>query len=532
VNAKRILRPLALGLVSVAVAAMGVVTAGAANAATGTLTISPATGNDLTSMTLGTPQACSAGTNVQASVTGSGFPAAGFNVTPNSSIPSLTTNANGGVDIPLQNTMASFAAAQTPPATLAGQYDFTLVCKNAFGAAVFDTFTGSITYDAAKNYTVVGAGATAAATSTTLAATPASPQVAGTNVTLTATVANTTTPATTPVGSVQFVDGTANLGAPVAVTGAGTATLATTALAVGTHSLTAVFIPTSTANFTGSTSAAVLYVINSAGGGATTTPTSLTASASSVTSGSSVTFTATVSPTTAVGSVNFVEGTTTLGSGTVSGGVATFSTSTLAVGSHSVVATFVPTNAANFTVSSSSAVSVTVTTAGGGGTTSSQNITTSVPAVGALSISSAAQTVSLPAVSLNAAGTLLTTSGTLNDVTVTDTRNTAPGFSVTGQVTDFAGPGTAAINGFNLGWTPSVKSASGPTVTAGPAVAPAPGIAPGANPTDPAQGLKTSRTLATGTGTGTAVLSAGLALNAPTSQAPGAYSAVLTLTAI
>ena len=126
----------------------------------------------------------------------------------------------------------------------------------------------------------------------------------------------------------------------------------------------------------------------------------------------------------------------------------------------------------------------------------------------------------------------------MNPVTVIDTRDGDPGWSVSGQVSDFTattGSG-ATINGFDLGWTPSIIShAATQTVTAGSAVAPAPGLAPGAVPTDPTQGLKTARTLATataGAGIGTAEMTAVLALAAPTSTPPGQYTAALTLTAI
>lgn len=74
------------------------------------------------------------------------------------------------------------------------------------------------------------------ATTTTLVASPASPQPSGTTVLLTARVV----PAA--AGSVQFADGGFDLGAPVAVS-AGTATMSTAILAVGTHSLSAVFTP-------------------------------------------------------------------------------------------------------------------------------------------------------------------------------------------------------------------------------------------------------------------------------------------------
>ena len=54
--------------------------------------------------------------------------------------------------------------------------------------------------------------------------------------------------------------------------------------------------------------------------------------------GQSVTFTATVVPST--GTVTFLDGTTALGSGTLSGGVATFSSSTFAAGTHSITASY------------------------------------------------------------------------------------------------------------------------------------------------------------------------------------------------
>ena len=60
------------------------------------------------------------------------------------------------------------------------------------------------------------------------------------------------------VGTVQFKDGTANLGGPVHVVG-GIAPGPTTSLGKGPHSLTAVFTPTNTANFQPSTSNAVKF---------------------------------------------------------------------------------------------------------------------------------------------------------------------------------------------------------------------------------------------------------------------------------
>lgn len=70
------------------------------------------------------------------------------------------------------------------------------------------------------------------------------------------------------------------------------------------------------------------------------TTTTLTSSQNPSTYGQSVTFTATISPSTTTGTVSFKDGTTTLGTDILSGGSATFTTSTLAVGSHSINATY------------------------------------------------------------------------------------------------------------------------------------------------------------------------------------------------
>lgn len=88
-------------------------------------------------------------------------------------------------------------------------------------------------------------------TSTTLTADP-NPATAGQSVTLTAQE----TPAT--AGSVQFKDGSTDLGAPVAVDGSGKAMTSAT-FGAGSHDLSAVFTPGSS-GFTGSTGSTTLTV--------------------------------------------------------------------------------------------------------------------------------------------------------------------------------------------------------------------------------------------------------------------------------
>jgi hypothetical protein len=135
--------------------------------------------------------------------------------------------------------------------------------------------------------------------------------------------------------------------------------------------------------------------------------------------------------------------------------------------------------------------------------------------------------VNLPALALNNTSTQFTTAGPIQTVTVTDTRAGAPGWSLSGQVADFAS-GSHTINAENLGWAPNlVNKGDSVKVTLGGNVAPANGV--GSADTG-VLGLKSSRTLASAAGLGTAQLGADLSLVAPTSTVAGAYTGVLTLT--
>jgi MBG domain (YGX type)/Bacterial Ig-like domain (group 3) len=95
------------------------------------------------------------------------------------------------------------------------------------------------------------------------------------------------------------------------------------------------------------------------------TVTTIISSGSPAIAGTSVTFTATVTTTTGVvsGTVNFSDGTTLLGTGTLNtSGVATFSTTSLAAGTHSITAAFQANT--NFTASSATLTQVMTAPAG------------------------------------------------------------------------------------------------------------------------------------------------------------------------
>jgi hypothetical protein len=177
-------------------------------------------------------------------------------------------------------------------------------------------------------------------TTTALIAGP-NPANFGVQVTLSATV---TTGTGTLGGSVNFKDGanvlgTVNLTVPASPGTTGTASFTTSALTVGTHSLTAVYNGDDGVH-SASTSPAVSEDIQEP------TSVAVTSGENPSVSGDSVTFTATVSATpdggaAPTGMVNFLSGGTSIGSGTLSGNTASFTYSGLTAGTHSITAAYV-----------------------------------------------------------------------------------------------------------------------------------------------------------------------------------------------
>jgi hypothetical protein len=189
------------------------------------------------------------------------------------------------------------------------------------------------------------------ATSTAALAASANPSIAGKPLTLTATV---TTNGGTAAGTVNFYNGAALLGSGT-LNGTGVATFTSSTLPVGSYSITANYA--GDANDTGSTSASLALSVIQA-----TTGVKLVASSPSVQVTAPVTFTATVTGNGGVptGSVTFMDGANTLGSAAVNaGGVAAYTTSSLAVGTHTITAVYG--GDANDAGSTSSAVTETVT---------------------------------------------------------------------------------------------------------------------------------------------------------------------------
>ncbi len=270
------------------------------------------------------------------SATGSTFPNSGApSALAASGLPLITGTVN---DNSLADYISSNPNADT--STTDGYGDIYVLRLNTSGPGL----PATTTYDAAdiqvtgSTWSVVYPAPSVTATTTSLGTAPASPQVSGTSVTLTATV----TPSAP--GTVQFEYGTGTptlIGTPVTVSG-GTASTSTTTLPVGTDDLSAVFTP-SGSGFSGSTGTAS-YTISS---NLTPTTTVLTASpASPQLVGTPITLTATVTTSGVDGTVQFENGGSDLGAPvTTSGGVATFPTSTLPVGTDDLSAVFTPTTA-------------------------------------------------------------------------------------------------------------------------------------------------------------------------------------------
>jgi Bacterial Ig-like domain (group 3) len=188
---------------------------------------------------------------------------------------------------------------------------------------------------------------TQVSTKTTLKVSPSGSALHGASVKLTATVS----PAA--AGSVAFLNGSKVL-KTVTVSG-GKATYTTKTLKDATYKLKATFTPTDTTAYTSSTSSAHSLKVK-----AHATKVTLKASATSIKKGGKLTLTIKESPAVA-GKVAIYDGTKKIGTVKLKKGKATFTTTSLKVGSHKLKAKFTPKNTQNDAKSSSKTVKVKVT---------------------------------------------------------------------------------------------------------------------------------------------------------------------------
>jgi hypothetical protein len=145
-----------------------------------------------------------------------------------------------------------------------------------------------------------------------------------------------------------------------------------------------------------------------------------------------------------------------------------------------------------------------------------------VAQTGMFSLTAASPTVALT----STAATPLVATGTMSQIEVSDTRNTFPGWNITGQVTDFTAPARGSlpasdIPGNQLGWVP-IGTVQGGAVLGGAIIPASPGLSSAA----------TLASAAPGSGQGTSTLGANLTLNIPPTTVVGQFTAALTLTAV
>jgi hypothetical protein len=149
---------------------------------------------------------------------------------------------------------------------------------------------------------------------------------------------------------VTFFSGAGNIG-QVTLDGSGVATLSTSNLISGPHPITASYA--GNASSAASTSEPISQVVRSV------TATDLTSNANPANLGDPVTFTATVTGGNPGDAVNFFNGLTPLGSGTLDSGIASLTTSALAAGAHSITATYAATPTTTASTSSELMQSIT-----------------------------------------------------------------------------------------------------------------------------------------------------------------------------
>ncbi|MDH6138996.1 MULTISPECIES: Ig-like domain repeat protein [Kitasatospora] len=174
-----------------------------------------------------------------------------------------------------------------------------------------------------------------AGTATALSSAP-DPSVSGQAKVLTAIVTVVAPGAGTPTGTVSFFNGATLL--DTGALAAGVASFTTSALSDGSHPLTAVY--SGDGDFNGSTSPVDTQTVGKAD-----TATALSSAPDPSASGQAKVLTATVTVVapgagTPTGTVSFFNGATLLGTSALAEGVATFGTTTLSVGSHSLTAVY------------------------------------------------------------------------------------------------------------------------------------------------------------------------------------------------
>jgi parallel beta-helix repeat protein len=226
---------------------------------------------------------------------------------------------------------ANASASLVAPSLFVGSHNITV------------TYPGDFNFENSTSNTVVEV-VTGYPTAVSMTAAP-NPADAFQAITLNATVASAFG---TPTGTVTFMAGGSAIGTAT-LNSSGTALATVSTLGAGTYNITAVY--SGSTDYAAGTSAPVVVKVV----GANTT-TSLSASPNPVIFAQTVTLTATVAATQGSGvpggPVTFLDGTQTLGTANLNAaGMASFSTSSLALGTHGIIASYAGSPNANASIS-------------------------------------------------------------------------------------------------------------------------------------------------------------------------------------
>jgi len=457
--------------------------------------------------------------------------------------------SNTGSDATISSLVAAIPNTVTQ-AGYPGLYDVRMTLSGAGQPALTTYYDTVISVDTTNNTWSVDFPDFTQNTTTTLSASPPSPQTAPASpVTLTATVS----PAS--AGTVSFWSGSTQVGTTQTVTATnGVATVSVTP-PTGSTPYQAIYTPAVGSADIGSASSTLNYQV--------TVPLDATTTTLAQTGGGAaaglVTFTGNVSDTTNTattvnaGTVSLFDNgsTTPFASGAVSStGSFSIPFTYTSAGGHSVVATYSG-NATQFAGSSSAPVTFTETAPACTTCNDTQTIEGTVPA-GTISISTpytATNPLNLGTLALNSAGTFFTASAPLDNgtgvvgstfqgITIVDTQAGALPWTVTAtssNLSDGSGHANGVINGENVGLTGLTPVfVTGNSIVAGDVnVFNQPAATPPVSPTDPGTlGLKSGPTIATDTiqPVGTVGINGTVTLNAPTSTEAGTFVGTITFT--
>ncbi|MGB2636338.1 MAG: Ig-like domain repeat protein [Candidatus Acidiferrum sp.] len=291
------------------------------------------------------------------------------------SLTASTTQLNAGQSVTFTSTVAPTSGSGSPTGLVTFSSGSTIVgvgTLNAQGIAtcmtsslaagsynVIATYSGDSSFGESTSSPVSVVVTALPKVATTISVTPPSAQLTtGQTLNLTIFVVPQSG-IVTPTGTVSILDGQTQLAAPTLA--GGFASFSTSTLTVGSHSITINY--SGDTNFTASTSAVIPVVVSVPG--KVTTNTLLSASATQITSGTSVTFSANVAPASGsaapTGTVSFLDSQSSLSTATLSAGSAQFTAANLSAGSHSITAAY--SGDSNFQPSTSAVATITVTTA-------------------------------------------------------------------------------------------------------------------------------------------------------------------------